>query len=783
MKKTILPIITIALCTIAAYASERLILQIFQEGQVVQSYPIDEIDYIEINEETAAPAEIGATVSDGAVTVTWQPVEGATYSVYRSSDNMAFILIADNLHETTYTDTHPAAGSNYYRVKAIVDGRESDYSLSSPAATIPTGEMESGMYLGITSFNRSMNVHPIGRLDMDTKVDFDAFVDGLTTANGTLLYHSFNEAINALQAAKLPDDLFNVAIVTFTDGLDQGSMMLNPDYEDYASYLTALNRRIKEETVAGQPVTAYSIGVRGKDVQDAEQFQANLRMLASSDDNAAEVSSMTQVNAKFQEIARQLTETSYVQTINLVMPGIANGTRVRFTFDNVASADLSELYIEGTFNLRERSLTDISCSGLSMRIGESVQGEVVDGIFVKFTFDGVQTDSKQLISSEHTDEWTYIASTSNWQINSEFDKQQDSEVVTEKKSAVVMLVLDCSSSLGDDFSTAKSNARSFIATLCQTTGDDPEHPTDPTTLYSTTPTDLTLAVTWDTTRYFLTADQYKKANLTGATVEGLAVVTGDEQFIVALEDAPCDEITGAAAAFLYEDKLPSYNQGQIINARWDYVNNAITTFGGNTMSLSWTSFCYTSGSYKYYYYISSNGGLMQYGPTESTARKVRFVKPLLSPSPIEWKSPKDLTLAVKKDEELSYLTQEKYAGIDLSEYTILGLCIEGPSGPFFILSPDYEPSNDMTGSTALKLYGESLPSYEEGRVINCRWGAISNALASFGLEPLTSVFWTSEEYRSGSYSYYYYTSWSNGIMHYSTTSTTTYRVRTIVRDF
>lgn len=772
MKKTILPIIAIALCAIAAYASERLILQIFQEGQVVQSYPIDEIDYIEINEETVAPAEVGATLADGAVTVTWQPVDGATYSVYRSSDNVAFILIADNLHEATYTDTHPAAGSNYYRVKAIVEGRESDYSLSSPAATIPTGEMESGMYLGITSFNRLMNVHPTGRLDKDTKGAFDAFVDGLTTANGTLLYHSFNEAINTLQAAKLPDDLFNVAIVTFTDGLDQGSMMLNPDYEDYASYLAALNRRIREETVAGQPITAYSIGVRGKDVQDAEQFQANLRMLASSDDNAAEVSSMAQVNAKFQEIARQLTETSYVQTINLVMPGIANGTRVRFTFDNVASADLSELYIEGTFNLRERSLTDISCYGLSMRTGESVTGEVVDGIFVKFTFDGVQTDSKRLISSEHTDEWTYIASTSNWQINSEFDKQQDSEVVTEKKSAVVMLVLDCSSSLGDDFSTAKSNARSFIATLCQTTGDDPEHPTDPSTLYSTTPTDLTLAVTWGTTRYFLTADQYKKANLAGATVEGLAVVTGNTYFIVGLYDPKCDKMNGYAASTLYRDRLPGKTEGIAISAKWDLINKALSSFGGDQLPEKiWTKER-TSSTFLYAYTYNGNGNIEYESGTDN--HNVRFIVPINSN--IRLNNPLDLTLALTKDGQTYYCTPETKLQYDLTQYDVLGLAVETSTNSLIILSLEDASSTPISGYAADKVYGSSLPNQLEGIAIGARWSHISKALTAYGGKALNGNYWTS--HKTSSTLLYYYTSNAGGNIE---TSEDTCLVRRVIK--
>ena len=162
-----------------------------------------------------------------------------------------------------------------------------------------------------------------------------------------------------MQSVQLPADISTAAIVTFTDGLDQGSMMMNISYSDDSEYLNALNQRIKNETVSRQPITAYSIGIRGQDVTDVTKFRNNLTKLASSAENATEVTSMAEVNAKFKEIAEQLTRSNYVQTISLKMPGVSNGTLVRFTFDNVNSASYSTLYIEGTFNLAKRSLENV----------------------------------------------------------------------------------------------------------------------------------------------------------------------------------------------------------------------------------------------------------------------------------------------------------------------------------------------------------------------------------------------------------------------------------------
>ncbi len=449
--------------TFIAFGKQQKVVQIFRNGEIIQEYNTSDIDYIEVNDLIPAPEGVIATISNSNITIKWNPVEGALYNVYRSSDNLNFSLLASGLMEAEYTDVNPLRGANYYRIKAVVGDAESHYSAS--VVTAPTSsELESGLYLGIIGFNQALYPFPIDRLTEDTSEDFDTFINSLTIKNGTLLYYSVDQALDALQAAQLPDDVSNAALVTFTDGLDQGSMMKDVPYNDDMSYLNALNERIKNETVSGQPITAFSIGIRGKDVVDTEMFRSNLAQLASEPSNATEVTSMAEVNAKFQEIASQLSQSNYIQTISLKIPGISNGALVRFTFDNVSSAAKSKLYIEGIFNLKDRSLENVKYVGLSSSSGDVIKG-TVDGIFVNFSFENVQTEDNTIIRKEFTDEWTYITSNSSWQINSEFDKTENTDIITERRSAVIMLVLDCSSSLAGDFLTVQSNAKDFIHTL------------------------------------------------------------------------------------------------------------------------------------------------------------------------------------------------------------------------------------------------------------------------------------------------------------------------------
>jgi len=448
----------------------------------------------------------------------------------------------------------------------------------------------SGIYLGITGFNQQVYSYPFSVLNDSSKHNFDTFIDDLTLKNGTLLYYSVDQAISALKHASFPEDLCNVAIVTFTDGLDQGSLMYNDNYLTDEEYLSALHEIISNTTIQGVSLSSYAIGVRGSDVTDINKFQQNLQHLATTPSNAYEVTDISEVNSKFQSIADELSKTTFSQTLSLAMPGTSHGTIVRFTFDNIVSADKSELYIEGTFNLKEKKLDNIVYHGLTSSSGLSVQGEVINGIMVRFKFEDVITDNNEVIQPNAINQWIYINSTSSWQINSEFEREEDVELITNQKTAVIMLVVDCSSSLGADFDYLKTAAKSFVSTLCLATPkiDNPNI----TYGYSTTPFDMALVVKKDGVFYYLSPYDYNRAGGVpkGYTGKGVVVMNKDKNFWVALHDYYNDDQTQAWKnnnAVL--GNAPDLEIARLIVSRWADINHALELYNGNPLTGSYWS--------------------------------------------------------------------------------------------------------------------------------------------------------------------------------------------------
>ena len=551
--------------------------------------------------------------------------------------------------------------------------------------------------------------------------------------------------------------------------------MKDDRYDNDDDYLAAIKNRITSEKIAGKSLTAYSIGLRGEDIStnaDISKFRSTLKLLASADSNATEVTNMSEVNAKFQEIAEKLNSSTNIQTVTIKMPGISNGTRVRFTFDNVSSAEKSNLYIEGTFNLKSRSLTDVEYHGMTSSSGTVISG-VTEDIFVTFKFEDIQTHNNRLLSMDFISEW-YFTSASSWQINSEFDKNDQPDIINEQSSAVIMLVLDCSSSLGSQFSSAKNNAKSFIATLCNSSdtgnGEGDEGGQTNPSLYSTTPTDLTLAISYKGTRYYLTQEEYAKADLSDAIIEGVAVITGDISFIIALHDEPANDMLASSARSYYGDNLPNESQGKLISARWSFINNAIEAFGGTRLSNRfWTSVY--SGSYGYCTY-DGGGNIVSY--SSSSKYPVRLVYPISAATPIVWRSPYDLNLAVKKNGVIEYYTKEKWNEIvNQSEYEKIGVAVVTDNIKF-IIALHNEPADAMIGSMAKTLYGDNLPNESQGKLISARWSYINYAIEAFGGTRFSNYFWTSL-YSSG----YYYCTYNGGGSIVSYSSSSKYPVRLV----
>ena len=334
------------------------------------------------------------------------------------------------------------------------------------------------VYLGIIGFNQELYKKEFGILSTSTASGFNTFVGNLTCKDGTLLYYGVDKALDMLKSTSFPTQVSSVNLVTFTDGLDQGSMMMNGSYTTDEQYLNAVHQLIVNTRVKGLPLTAYSLGLKGSDVTNYTLFQNNLTKLASSSDKAIEVSSMSAVRTRLQEISDQIISISNKQTVSMKIPGPSNGTIIRFTFDNATAAN-SSMYIEGTFNLSDRSLRNVKYYGINGGSGT-------------------------------------IVPANNTQTN-----------ITHS-GAIILLVLDCSSSLGSQFSNMKSYAQDFITRVANN-AEPYERLLSPTNVKaSIDENDLVVNVSWNGVKYAESYNVYRSSSSNGTyelVAEGVTSTT------------------------------------------------------------------------------------------------------------------------------------------------------------------------------------------------------------------------------------------------------------------
>ncbi len=453
-------------------------LQLWRGGVVIHSIATAQIDSVKFAYALSAPTAVNAQLKGTQIQVSWPVVNGATaYEVYRSGDGQKYSSLG-RTERTSFVDEFPLAGTNYYKVRSYGYKIESQLSVASaPISFGESNEMETGLYMGVLGFNETLiDKGSMSLLTPDTKGEFVGFVDGLSTNKATLLYYGVDKGLDKITSTALPGNLTNVAVVTFTDGLDQGSLaMVDYKYATRDEYRDYLSSRIKSTQVQGIPLSAYSIGLRGGDVTDYAAFTNNLKSLASQDDFATEVSNMSDVNQRFQDIANQLIKVTQTQTLSIKLPKLDDGQVYRFTFDNVSNAANSKVYFEGTLNARNNTLNNIKYVGLTCNSGASLQGQADGLIKVVFEFENIKAADGELLSSDYINEYYYTGGY--WQVNSEFDKDEDLQVDVKRSSAAIMLVLDCSSSLqsnGDKFTEMKKHVKSFIETLAQALSENEE---------------------------------------------------------------------------------------------------------------------------------------------------------------------------------------------------------------------------------------------------------------------------------------------------------------------
>ena len=396
---------------------------------------------------------------------------------------------------------------NFYRDGKVV----SNYLVSGvDSIKVFRSNEEPLVYLGIIGFNQQLYEKPFDVLATSTSNLYQSFVNNLPRKDGTILYYAVDHALDALENYDFKTPIKNVTLVTFTDGLDQGSLMMNNHFTTDEQYLNAVSQRISNTKIKGLPLTAYSLGLVGNDVSNYSLFRNNLNKLASSFEKAFEVSNMNDVQTRLKEISDQIISINTKQTFSMKIPGHSDGTLIRFTLDG-SSTDNSSMYIEGTFNLANRSLTNVTYHGIKATTGSFVQG-TQDGIFVNFTFTGLQReDGVGLIPTYQTREYYKNVGSNTWQRNSEFSPNNNTQTTITHSGAVIVLVLDCSNSLGSQFSNMRSYANDFINRVATNTSNfEVLAPTNVKAFIADD--DFVIKVTWDAVKHAESYDVYRSGS-------------------------------------------------------------------------------------------------------------------------------------------------------------------------------------------------------------------------------------------------------------------------------
>jgi hypothetical protein len=318
-----------------------------------------------------------------------------------------------------------------------------------------------GIYFGLVLFDNKVRseptlipLDPTGRQELLERLSV-SYVP--STANGTALYYAQHTALsylNNLESAKaLPSNLESVNIITFTDGLDTSSTDVSfkaLDTNNFAggqtaSYRNYISQQMKAKRIGGKKIDGWAIGIQGRDIINNADFAQTLDAVSSSPDNIVFLNDVSQMEYQLLDLSEKLHIFTPRNRLTWTAPAYSVGTTVRLTFDNVDSADSSKRYIEGrvVYGNNEYSISNVRAEGVSLASTGSVVGIRGDsGIEYTLTLDG-EFDTNSVM------QWYKLNSLSgeDWIINSEFKVSRLSDFTSNRKSAIIYLVLDCSSSL------------------------------------------------------------------------------------------------------------------------------------------------------------------------------------------------------------------------------------------------------------------------------------------------------------------------------------------------
>jgi hypothetical protein len=413
-------------------------------------------DPVSYNYGISAPTNISATKSGTTIVVTWDAVTDATnYKVYRSSTASGTYTQVGSPTTTSYTDNSPLSGDNYYKVVAVKgteESAQSSYALCNFTTGSGGGEGSGDVYVGVMGFHGEMMPFAI----TNNLTSVKSFINNLqNNQDYTSLCYAVEKSVPMFAASGLPtfDKTF---VVSFTDGRDNNSANLW-DFNEHVT-VTDVYGKAQSALQAKVGLRSYAIGL-GSQISTSEMQQL---VVNGGEYKAATSSSL---NSMFTAVANSVLASSK----NLVLKTRYSPTTKQFRLTIKASqtsggSTVSDQIICTIDPQGSGFVMTIVTPGTYASFDAPVNVTIVNPESASRTFEVPLNNLKYVRNNTEyiVGDITVEAKTSSdWYTDTE-DKVAESSV--QKKIAVV-LVLDCSTSLGADFPTLKTSANNFIDIL------------------------------------------------------------------------------------------------------------------------------------------------------------------------------------------------------------------------------------------------------------------------------------------------------------------------------
>jgi hypothetical protein len=451
---------------IESYAN---VLEVDAEGENIEFYFNYESGCDRPQQPLNTPANVTAVKSGKRIAVSWNSVPLATgYKVYRGNNRWDLNKCLDYSvpqNTTVFYDETPYSEDNYYWVIACNTNGESYLShyahcnFSSGTSgggndTIPVTPGSGNVYVGVMGFHGELMKFDV----TNSLASVKGFINNLQNDQDyTSLCYAVEKSVPMFAASGLPafDKTF---LVSFTDGRDNNSANLW-DFHEHIT-VTDVYGKARTALLAKAGLRSYAIGV-GTQISATEMQQLVV--------NGGEYKTATSssLNDMFASVANSVLASSK----NLVLKTRYSPTEKQFRLTVRASqttggntaTDQIICKIEPDGN---DFIMTIVAPGAYTTFDAPVNVTIVNPTSPSRTFEVPLNNLKYVRNGTEYivgDITVEAKTTGDWYTDPE-DKVEESSV--QKKIAVV-LVLDCSTSLGDDFYTLKIAANNFIEILEQ----------------------------------------------------------------------------------------------------------------------------------------------------------------------------------------------------------------------------------------------------------------------------------------------------------------------------